>query len=253
MKLNSALIQPQRPLLSAPVPLAFNFNATSRRPLIPLTAVAFLLDKTHAQVIELIEEGKIRWAFDIRSSGKTHREIRVLRHSLLQLIGFHAPADSPIAEDFPADDAREFDEIIKLILPPGFVLSPATLSGRPAAAPSKPTLSARLLSLSIRSNSVSPTSLFPQEPVLRGTEIAQSVHVHQPACPQSAAPEFAARRQLAPLAQGHPVCAAFQRGGISPRPADSIMFCLQTVFAGRNVPFGPMVLRISISADPAIT
>src|SRR5262245_46033253 len=54
--------------VSAPVPRPFDFGFTARRPLVPLSAACLFLNKDSAEVIDLIEQGKLRWAFDIRSA-----------------------------------------------------------------------------------------------------------------------------------------------------------------------------------------
>ena len=176
MKIISALLIPTkpkrrrrrrvRPVVVAPVPRAFDFGFTARRPLVPLRAVTMFLNMNARQVLALIEEGKLRWAFDIRS-GKAHRrEVRVLRQSLFEFTGLHAPTACPVNAE-----REEFLKVMELILPKGTVVSPTKISGRELGLTAEESdfyLKLRLPAASFQK------LIFPQEPILQGTEIAQS-------------------------------------------------------------------------------
>jgi len=73
--------------VAAPVPRPFDFGFSERRPLVPLPAVMMFLDRTANEVVELIEDGKLRWAFDIRTTKAGSREVRILRQSLFEYTG----------------------------------------------------------------------------------------------------------------------------------------------------------------------
>jgi hypothetical protein len=95
-----------------PVPRPFDFGFTASRPLVPLPAVLMFLNKRSPQVLALIEEGKLRWAFDIRTAGAATREIRVLRQSLFEYTRLCVPD-----ENLDESDEREFAGVVDLILP----------------------------------------------------------------------------------------------------------------------------------------
>jgi hypothetical protein len=151
----------ERKKIVPPVPRPFDFGFTARRPLVPMRAVTMFLDRGPRQVLDLIEEGKLRWAFDIRSAGARHREVRVLRQSLFEFSGLYSPPDRA----FQLLDV-EFSKIINLILPRGVVVTPAQIfqRGRPSTNFHK---KLRVPSATVRN------LLFPREPILRGTEIAR--------------------------------------------------------------------------------
>jgi len=139
--------RPRRaPAPVAPVPRPFDFGFTACRPLVPLPAVLMFLNKRPAQVLALIEEGKLRWAFDIRSAGAATREIRVLRQSLFEYTRLYVPD-----EILDESDEREFGAVVDLILP----ADDAPRTGRKRLRP-------RVVPLG-----------QPREPVLRGTEVAR--------------------------------------------------------------------------------
>ncbi len=155
-----------RPVIVAPVPRAFDFGFTARRPLVPLRAVTMFLNMNAREVLALIEEGKLRWAFDIRSGKAQRREVRVLRQSLFEFTGLHAPTAR-------ADNAEreEFLKVIELILPPGTVVSPTKIPGREVGLAADESAN---FHLKLRLPSASFQKLiFPQEPILQGTEVAR--------------------------------------------------------------------------------
>jgi hypothetical protein len=155
-----------RDVLEPPVPHPFNFDFSARRPLVPLPFVRMILDKSTREVMELIEDGKLRWAFDLRSAAAERREVRVLNQSLFEYVGLlnRKPSSN-------GGEETEFTEIMDLILPKGIFLSPATFHSS-LAGPGKPAAHNSPLPLSPLAKSAS-KMLFPREAILRGTEIAR--------------------------------------------------------------------------------
>ncbi len=107
-----------------PIPRAFDFGFTPERPLVPLAAAMLFLNRNSKQVLALIEEGKLRWAFDIRREGVARREVRILRQSLFEFTGLISPSVGP-----RLDEASEFAAVVGKILPPGVIGSPTVTSG----------------------------------------------------------------------------------------------------------------------------
>lgn len=52
-------------------------HVSPRRPLAPIGAAMMLLDLDEDQVLSLIEEGGLAWAWDIRGPGASRREVRI--------------------------------------------------------------------------------------------------------------------------------------------------------------------------------
>jgi hypothetical protein len=150
----------------APTPRPFDFGFTARRPLVPLPAVSMFLDLTAKEVLALIEEGKLRWAFDIRTAHSGRREVRVLRQSLFEFTGL---CDRPRSAQ--TGDAAEFREISELILPKGVLASPAGVTETKLETAPK-VLTDLPLKICAGVKTL-PKVLFASEPVLRGTEVAQ--------------------------------------------------------------------------------
>jgi hypothetical protein len=146
-----------------PIPRPFDFGFTAMRPLVPMAAVAMFLNKRPHEVMELIENGQLRWAFDIRHPAVERREVRVLRGSLFEFTGLWAPP-----EKARRDEATELAAVIETFLPKGIVLKPAvspSSSGDQAA---------RQFQIKLRFAAAALNQpLIPREPILRGTEIAQ--------------------------------------------------------------------------------
>jgi hypothetical protein len=106
----------------------FDFGFTSRRPLVPMAAVELFLNRSRKEVLELIDEGRLRWAFDIRSRVAAAKEVRVLRQSLFEYTGLYEP--EPEEATVTADNSLK--RVIHLILPEGVVLKPGAVpSQRP--------------------------------------------------------------------------------------------------------------------------
>jgi len=159
----------RRRAVAAPVPQPFDFGFTARRPLLPLSAVAMFLNKSAREILALIEDGKLRWAFDIRSAKSSRREIRVLRQSLFECAGLF-----PSGELLPEAQKGEFTKIIDQFLAKGVILSPDRFHRIPPKLCTRASRSFHLkLRVSARSVPLLRKRILPQEPVLRGTEIAR--------------------------------------------------------------------------------
>ncbi|HZQ47003.1 MAG TPA: hypothetical protein VFC07_08330 [Verrucomicrobiae bacterium] len=159
----------RRCLLVPPVPRPFDFGFTAKRPLVPLAAVAMFLNKSAREVLALIEDGKLRWAFDIRSAKASRREVRVLRQSLFEYAGLFAKG-----EILPEAEKGEFAKIMDSLLAEGVVLSPANFHLIPSKLCTRTGRSFHnQLRLKARSVSLLRKQVLPKEPLLRGTEIAR--------------------------------------------------------------------------------
>lgn len=76
------------------------------RHLIPLEACQILLDLDEDSILGAIENGRLGWAWDIRTPGAERREIRVWRESLMAKM---AGADGSVD--------TEIDQVVESILP----------------------------------------------------------------------------------------------------------------------------------------
>jgi hypothetical protein len=92
--------------------------------------------------------------------------VRVLRQSLFEFTGLYVPRNIP-----RGGEAAEFAGIMGLVLPPGVVMLPKLAAGPGQRARER---AARRLQIKMR---VPPAAfrqlLFPKEPILVGTEVAQ--------------------------------------------------------------------------------
>jgi len=72
-----------------------------RRPLVSISTALALVDADdERQIIEMIEQGKLRWAFDVADGKRLKREVRILGASINEyLTGQQAPSCSA-ADDF---------------------------------------------------------------------------------------------------------------------------------------------------------
>lgn len=87
-----------------------HFGATVRfhHPLLDLNAVKSALNLETYQATALIEEGKLRWAWNF-STSKRRREIRVLAHSV---IAYQKRAELP-----KLNEDEEFNAVCDLVIP----------------------------------------------------------------------------------------------------------------------------------------
>jgi hypothetical protein len=106
----------------------FDLKLPTGRPLVPIEAIMVLLDKSEDDILNLIECGFLRWAFDIstpppnlepRTSnvepGRRRRELRVYRESVLDYL--HDAHQQPPYYSFEPEPTLE--RVITVILPPG--------------------------------------------------------------------------------------------------------------------------------------
>jgi hypothetical protein len=144
-----------------------------------MSAVAMFLNKSNQEVLSLIEDGKLRWAFDIRSVKASRREVRVLRQSLFECAGLFSRE-----QVMPEAEQGEFLKVMDQLLSKGMILSPANLHSIP---PSLCTKASRSQHHKLRLPASSIPSLrrqiLPKEALLQGTEIARcfscrNQHVH---------------------------------------------------------------------------
>jgi hypothetical protein len=151
--------------VSPPVPVKFNFGFTKQHPLIPLAAAALFLNHSRREVLTLIENGKLRWAFDIRSPRASRREVRILRQSLFEFAGLYSFNNKASSREI------EFQRVMDLILPEEFIQSPADVlwkTTRPSLRRSRNFQNEmRLAAEAYRIMKV------PRDAVMRGTEIAE--------------------------------------------------------------------------------
>lgn len=151
-----------RPRPLPPVPVKFNFGFTGRHPLVPLAAAGMLLNRTTREVLALLDDGNLRWGFDIRTRAASRREVRILRQSVFQCAGL---CEIPIS---PRLDATEFRQIVDLILPDEIIV------GTDGADWKTQPQNGRNFQHESRLGSREYKELkLPKEPVLRATEIAE--------------------------------------------------------------------------------
>src|SRR5579871_1741009 len=103
----------RRDTIAPTVPRTFEFGLSSLRPLVPLNAASLLLNRNAKTILKLIEGGELRWAFDLRSPDTDHRQVRILRQSLLEHAGI---LDRP-TEDETLPEEIELNRAIDLVLP----------------------------------------------------------------------------------------------------------------------------------------
>ena len=72
------------------------FSLGTGRLLMPMAAVMVILDRSEDDLLRLVEEGELEFAFDISTGGAVRREVRIYRESLLryQARRFRASATS---------------------------------------------------------------------------------------------------------------------------------------------------------------
>ena len=175
MKVPKLKLPPGRPRLReelfVPVPRPFDFGFTARRPMVPLAAVMLFLNKDAHEVFTLIDDGKLHWAFDIRSARASRREVRVLRESLFDYTGL-----SPLVGKSRGEKPG-FKDIVEIIVPPGIVVSTRDIPLHGTG--SQPQNSLSLLLKRRLSAKAIAKLVFPDEPILTATEIAQAFSCDQ--------------------------------------------------------------------------
>jgi len=97
--------------------LSFDLRLPAGRPLVPIEAVMVLIDRDEDDILNLVELGKLRWAFDISSPGTKRRELRIHRESVLEYLS-------------SSHEATKDTNLISGILPkPTLVQAHATIRG----------------------------------------------------------------------------------------------------------------------------
>jgi hypothetical protein len=72
-----------------------------RRPLVPIITAIALIEVDHErQILELIDGGKLRWAFDVAGGDRRKREVRILGESINEYLTGHRPPPCSPEEDF---------------------------------------------------------------------------------------------------------------------------------------------------------
>jgi hypothetical protein len=94
-------------------PEPFEFGPKERRPLAQLPAVRLLLKCDLRHVNALIDEGRLRWVFNIATRDAHKHEIRVLWQSVVEFLRLWPKSNTSYRSD-----TTEFDRVIDLILPP---------------------------------------------------------------------------------------------------------------------------------------
>jgi hypothetical protein len=167
------------PRTPAPVTSAlggFDFGVSLRTGLVPMTAVRLLLGKSLLAANAMIEEGHLRWVFDIRCTRAGRREIRVLRQSLLECAGLSV---IPVQDNRPSGEDEDFQYNVAAVFPKGFKLTPQSASAgthtlnRHATAPADESTGIRISTLPNAAALDMRKNMFPDEPVLRGTDVAR--------------------------------------------------------------------------------
>jgi hypothetical protein len=105
--------------IAAPLPRPFEFALAHRRPLAQLPVVMLLLRCSSRELTALIDDGRLRWVFNIASRDSARREARVLWQSVIELIGLCPPLNAA-----NENEAAEFTRVMELILPAGRTLPP---------------------------------------------------------------------------------------------------------------------------------
>ena len=93
--------------LTKPAPL--RRRAVKPRPLMPLSAVMWRLDRSENEVLALIEEGSLLWAFDIREPKAVRTAPRVLSQSVKEFLSGHCSSAD--------DEVTEWQNVAKMIFP----------------------------------------------------------------------------------------------------------------------------------------
>lgn len=96
----------------APVPSRPPKGLACPRPLMPLSAVMWRLDRDEDAILRLIEDGELSWAFNVaRPSAREHRSPRVLTESVTDYLNGRT-------RSFISAEA-EWQWVISMILPAG--------------------------------------------------------------------------------------------------------------------------------------
>ena len=110
----------------------FDLRISARRPLVPIEAVMVLADQDEDDVLNLVERGLIRYAWNIATPGAERREIRVWRDSLIEYLRNGEDANSAIGDRRSAISGKEkpLRTIIESFLPkPSLINNCKTIRG----------------------------------------------------------------------------------------------------------------------------
>jgi hypothetical protein len=80
-----------------------------------------VLNRDEHQVMRLIKQGALAWAFDVRRASSQRAAVRIFRPCLAEDLETHEP---------PGPDPRDLEEVLHAILPAEGPLVPATLVAR---------------------------------------------------------------------------------------------------------------------------
>jgi hypothetical protein len=97
----------QSPQIHPPVPGKFTLGIGTSNPLISLQAATVYLGCGRNEILKLVEDGRLRWAFDISGVEANRREARIARESLFEFVGFQTAP--------PRESENEEDELLQLI------------------------------------------------------------------------------------------------------------------------------------------
>src|SRR5713101_9562517 len=91
------------------------------RPLLSIKTAMVVLNRAEHQVMRLIKQGALAWAFDVRRASSQRAAVRIFRPCLAEYLATHKPPD-PVT--------RDLEEVLQAILPAEGPLVPATLVAR---------------------------------------------------------------------------------------------------------------------------
>jgi hypothetical protein len=176
-----------RKSLLAPARRPFQFGFKERRPLASISTVGLLLNLDSRMIAALIDDGRLRWTFDIRARAAHRREVRVLWQSVLEFSEL-----SPPRAGREPDEEKEFQEVIQLILPPGMVMPISGMPKNPVT--QEPVLTGAELARCFSCRGQHILNLI-NEQTLRSLDLHQSVKA-SPRIPRSSVVKFLRERRL---------------------------------------------------------
>lgn len=97
-------------------------TAALRRPMVSIWTVVSIIDRSEDHVLRMIDEGKLRFAFDLRQKKSGKQFVRVLSKSVCDFVN-KVPAP-------PISDAEEFDQVVGILFPLSTPMIRATLIAR---------------------------------------------------------------------------------------------------------------------------
>src|SRR5713101_9707999 len=91
------------------------------RPLLSMKTAMVVLNRDERQVMRLIKQGALAWAFDVRRASSQRAAVRIFRPCLAEYLEAPEP---------PGPAPRDLEEVLHAILPAEGPLAPATLVAR---------------------------------------------------------------------------------------------------------------------------